>query len=203
MEQHAKWYPTCQYVLICKGKHYIHSVEAGENPEQMSARRPNAKRLLSYIKQSSPDDLTLQQEEDLQAAAEFGYSEQNIKIAAGIFLERNGASSKFKGADLVSILMEMEDDPDFALSANVYDSCSQTTPSDNAGVGVDELQNLVLENERLKASFNCKICLDNRADVIFLPCGHIVSCPQCAPALDLCPVCRKSIMGLVKAQFAN
>ncbi|WAR08504.1 BIRC2-like protein, partial [Mya arenaria] len=146
---------------------------------------------LVTVKQSSPDDLAFQQQQEaMQAAAEFGYSDESIRIAAGLFRERKGASSKFKGSDLVSILMEMEDDPDLALNADVLDSH-------------DDLQSLVFENERLKASFNCKICLDNRADVIFLPCGHIVSCPQCAPALDLCPVCRKSIMGLVKAQFAN
>ncbi|XP_052811044.1 E3 ubiquitin-protein ligase XIAP-like isoform X2 [Mya arenaria] len=197
MEQHAKWYPTCQHVLITKGKTYIHNVKAGENTEQNSARS-------SKVKHSSSDNSAQQQQQEaMQAAAEFGYSEENINIAACLFRERNGATSKFKGADLVSILMEMEDDPDLALNANVLGSCSPTKPSDNTEIEGDDLQSLVLENENLKALFNCKICLDNRADVIFLPCGHIVSCPQCAPALDICPVCSKSIMGLVKAQFAN
>ncbi|WAR08508.1 BIRC3-like protein [Mya arenaria] len=41
MEQHAKWYPTCQHVLITKGKTYIHCVEAGENHEHMSEQRSN------------------------------------------------------------------------------------------------------------------------------------------------------------------
>ncbi|XP_052807380.1 baculoviral IAP repeat-containing protein 7-A-like [Mya arenaria] len=197
MEQHAKWYPTCQHVLITKGKTYIHNVEAGENPDNILARRHKGK-------QSSEDDLASQQQrEAMQAAAEFGYSEENIAIAASLFRERNGASSKFKGSDLVSIMMEMEDNPDLALNADVLDSCFPTAPSDNTEVEGDNLQSLIFENERLKESLNCKICLDRKADVIFLPCGHIVSCPQCAPALDLCPVCRKSIMGLVKAQFAN
>ncbi|WAR08509.1 BIRC7-like protein [Mya arenaria] len=152
---------------------------------------------------SSDNSASQQQQESMQAAAEFGYSEENIAIAASLFRERNVVSSKLRGSDLVSILMEMEDDPDLGLNVNVSESCSPTSPSNNADVEGDDLQNLVLENDRLKALYDCKICLDNRADVIFLPCGHIVSCPQCAPALDLCPVCRKSIMGLVKAQFAN
>jgi len=70
-------------------------------------------------------------------------------------------------------------------------------------VTAEDLKSLEEENQKLRESALCKICLDKRADVIFLPCGHIVSCPQCAPALDSCPVCRKPVMGLVKAFFAT
>lgn len=59
------------------------------------------------------------------------------------------------------------------------------------------------ENEQLKESQTCKICLDQVADIIFLPCGHMVSCGQCAPALNRCPICRKEIAGFVKAFFAT
>ncbi|WAR09229.1 BIR7B-like protein [Mya arenaria] len=67
----------------------------------------------------------------------------------------------------------------------------------------NDMTRLEQENEELKATSRCKICLSGRADVVFLPCGHIVSCSQCAPALSTCPVCRKDIMGLVKAYFAS
>lgn len=58
------------------------------------------------------------------------------------------------------------------------------------------------ENERLKETTLCKVCVDKRADVIFLPCGHMICCPQCAPAMTKCPICRKTINGQVKAYFA-
>ncbi|WAR08449.1 DIAP2-like protein [Mya arenaria] len=112
-------------------KHYIHSVEAGENPDKMPRRSKG-----SIVKQTPAEDSASLK----QAAAEFGYSKDNINIAACIFRKRH---------------------------------------DDN------NLQSLIEENQRLKDSRNCKICLDNRADVIFLPCGHIVSCPQCSPALYL------------------
>ena len=64
------------------------------------------------------------------------------------------------------------------------------------------METLLVENERLKEQYMCKICLDNRADVIFLPCGHMVSCPQCAPALLKCPMCRQTINGQLKALFS-
>jgi len=33
MKEHAKWYPTCQHVMIVKGKQYIQRVEQGQDPE--------------------------------------------------------------------------------------------------------------------------------------------------------------------------
>ncbi|WAR09248.1 BIR7B-like protein [Mya arenaria] len=161
MEEHAKWYPTCQHVLIAKGKTYIRK----KKPE---------------LKKEDPFAVTF------QALAEFG------------------SDAPFKAADLVAILMEIEDDPDVLNEYNVTDtteSMQQLTTQDTEAM--DDIEALEEENQKLKESSMCKICLDNRADVIFLPCGHIVSCPQCAPALDSCPVCRKSVMGLVKAFFAT
>ncbi|XP_052809387.1 inhibitor of apoptosis protein-like [Mya arenaria] len=159
MEQHAKWYPTCQHVK--------------QTPAEDSASLK-------------------------QAAAEFGYSKDNINIAACIFRKRHGAYSQFKGVDLVTILMEMEDDPDLAFNADVSDS-SSSNPVDKCFEYKDDnnLQSLIEENQRLKDSRNCKICLDNRADVIFLPCGHIVSCPQCSPALYLSLLMSQQMIELV------
>ncbi|KAI8750686.1 E3 ubiquitin-protein ligase XIAP isoform X3, partial [Biomphalaria glabrata] len=39
----------------------------------------------------------------------------------------------------------------------------------------------------------CKICLMRDACVAFVPCGHLVSCPECAEGLDKCPICRSEI----------
>lgn len=35
----------------------------------------------------------------------------------------------------------------------------------------------------------CKICYNKEMGVVFLPCGHIVACVNCAPALTKCAVC--------------
>ncbi|XP_053396556.1 inhibitor of apoptosis protein-like isoform X4 [Mercenaria mercenaria] len=67
----------------------------------------------------------------------------------------------------------------------------------------EPLETLLEENHKLKENQLCKICMDSRADVIFLPCGHMISCPQCAPALIKCPVCRQTVNGHIKAFFAT
>lgn len=39
----------------------------------------------------------------------------------------------------------------------------------------------------------CKICYTNSIELVFLPCGHSVSCLSCAQRLYNCPCCRATI----------
>ena len=63
-------------------------------------------------------------------------------------------------------------------------------------------EDLELENRRLKDQRTCKICMDREIGVVFLPCGHLISCVQCAPALKDCPLCRQPIHGTVKTYMS-
>ena len=62
-------------------------------------------------------------------------------------------------------------------------------------VGVSELEE---ENEDIKSERICKICQVNEVSILFLPCGHLVSCAQCAPALRSCAICRQRVKGRVR-----
>ena len=48
----------------------------------------------------------------------------------------------------------------------------------------------------------CKICMDKDIGVVFLPCGHLICCVQCAPSLKDCPLCRQQIQGTVKTYMS-
>ena len=50
----------------------------------------------------------------------------------------------------------------------------------------------------------CKICLMNKVQVIFLPCGHLGTCELCAAKSNNCPICRARIERRVtNFQFAG
>ncbi|XP_053389602.1 E3 ubiquitin-protein ligase XIAP-like [Mercenaria mercenaria] len=66
----------------------------------------------------------------------------------------------------------------------------------------DERKALKEENQHLKEQMMCKICMDKDANTVFLPCGHLVSCVECAHALRKCAVCRTVIQGTVRAYAA-
>ncbi|XP_045195929.2 baculoviral IAP repeat-containing protein 3-like [Mercenaria mercenaria] len=55
------------------------------------------------------------------------------------------------------------------------------------------------ENTKLQNQLLCKICMDSDSNVVFIPCGHMVSCEKCAPHIRKCAVCRVPIKGRVKA----
>lgn len=54
------------------------------------------------------------------------------------------------------------------------------------------------ENRLLKEARLCKICMDSEVGIVFLPCGHLASCVNCAPNLQDCPVCRSAIKATVR-----
>lgn len=54
------------------------------------------------------------------------------------------------------------------------------------------------ENRKLKDARLCKVCMDEEVGVVFLPCGHLVTCVQCAPGVNQCPLCRTAIKGFVR-----
>ncbi|KAH3723736.1 hypothetical protein DPMN_049530, partial [Dreissena polymorpha] len=62
---------------------------------------------------------------------------------------------------------------------------------------------LLKENLELKEQRLCKICMACETNVVFLPCGHFVSCAGCAPALQLCPICRATIKGTVRTYLRS
>uniref|UniRef100_A0A8C6ZIS9 RING-type E3 ubiquitin transferase n=1 Tax=Nothoprocta perdicaria TaxID=30464 RepID=A0A8C6ZIS9_NOTPE len=51
---------------------------------------------------------------------------------------------------------------------------------------------------RLREEKMCKVCMDRDVSVVFVPCGHLVACAECAPNLRLCPICRAVIRGSVR-----
>ncbi|XP_043927008.1 baculoviral IAP repeat-containing protein 2-like isoform X2 [Protopterus annectens] len=60
--------------------------------------------------------------------------------------------------------------------------------------------NLPLEEQlrRLQEERTCKVCTDKEVSVVFIPCGHLVVCKECAPSLTQCPICRSTIKGTVR-----
>ncbi|XP_071114616.1 baculoviral IAP repeat-containing protein 3-like [Haliotis cracherodii] len=67
----------------------------------------------------------------------------------------------------------------------------------------EELEATEEETQQLRESSACKICLEDPANIVFLPCGHLVACAVCAPALERCPVCRTHIRGSVRVHLAD
>ncbi|XP_045195492.2 baculoviral IAP repeat-containing protein 7-A-like [Mercenaria mercenaria] len=199
MDEHAKWYPKCPHILLVKGQAYIDRIVRGEKPEIDGEDG-------TTIKQDSVDSVNHLETAAAQSCIQMDYSREMVAKAIQIFIAKNG-NSDFKGKDLCEILFDIEENLG-ELTINISDAntVNKCVDETNEVVKEDEtlepLETLIEENHRLKENQMCKICLDSQADVIFLPCGHRVSCAQCAPALLKCPICRQTVNGQLKAFFS-
>ena len=52
--------------------------------------------------------------------------------------------------------------------------------------------------EKINENFICKVCMDRFTNVTFCPCGHYITCQECAEKLTECPVCRAVITHTVE-----
>uniref|UniRef100_A0A3P9PWN8 RING-type E3 ubiquitin transferase n=1 Tax=Poecilia reticulata TaxID=8081 RepID=A0A3P9PWN8_POERE len=52
---------------------------------------------------------------------------------------------------------------------------------------------------QLQEERTCKVCMDKLVSIVFIPCGHLVVCGDCATSLRHCPICRAVIRGSVRA----
>ncbi|XP_045195485.2 baculoviral IAP repeat-containing protein 2-like isoform X2 [Mercenaria mercenaria] len=193
MEEHAKWYPKCPHILLVKGQAYVEKLSRGEKPEVDGVTRLQDKSTTANLIDSMA----------AQSCIQIGYTDKMVQKAINIHTNKYG-NSDFKGKELCEIIFELEENPDASFTETGRDDKNQIAQleSNATNEDIEPLETLLEENQKLKENQMCKICLDSRADIIFLPCGHMVSCPQCAPALTKCPVCRKTVNGHIKAVFA-
>ncbi|CAO2636190.1 Baculoviral IAP repeat-containing protein 2 [Lemmus lemmus] len=67
-------------------------------------------------------------------------------------------------------------------------------------IPAEDVSGLSLEEQlrRLQEERTCKVCMDREVSIVFIPCGHLVVCQECAPSLRKCPICRGTIKGTVR-----
>jgi len=80
-----------------------------------------------------------------------------------------------------------------SAAAMAPDNNSTAQPGPSSSVG--EKRSVESVDQRATSAPECTICMDAVADTVFVPCGHLVSCGDCAAQLKRkpCPVCRKKI----------
>lgn len=99
---------------------------------------------------------------------------------------KNCLYTKAKASPAVRELLEEGLDEEDILQA--YFKCANATPS--------TALRKELNNEKVshREDPKCRICLDLYANVLFLPCKHLITCSDCAYKVDTCPICRSTIV---------
>nr|BDW09890.1 MAG: baculoviral IAP repeat-containing protein [Marsupenaeus japonicus pemonivirus] len=241
--EHAKWYPECNFVIIKKGKVFVDHVRREKTPYNHTATTitNQAGRVIS------DQDLDMMMESDIvKAVIKIGYPMSIARATLRNHIQNTGwpylnidlyiediermiretraqsrqTSVEATGYDVSSRVSqriqtmslssepeqnsELEDNEgrisipetsveyiEALLGKRAEEEDSYVTPTQSS----EEISN---EPEQLYDLHMCKVCMDNKMDVVFLPCTHMVACASCAVVLTACPVCRSSIHFTVK-----
>ncbi|KAL3882588.1 hypothetical protein ACJMK2_028918 [Sinanodonta woodiana] len=198
--EHAKWYPSCPHIALNKGAKFVEEVKNKQKGEVSANSSRTAE-----CKTKEPNPM-----ESLAVAALVDFKIEKTLIEDAVdFMAKKINSRDFsnvKAKDLMEIVFDIKEGKiprqNSLLKNSKPAEIAHTLKSEKATPAADNLEFKQKETERLKDDRACKICLKSMACVIFLPCGHMVSCPQCAPALYKCPLCLKDIKETCRAFFS-
>nr|XP_006115453.1 E3 ubiquitin-protein ligase XIAP [Pelodiscus sinensis]XP_006115454.1 E3 ubiquitin-protein ligase XIAP [Pelodiscus sinensis]XP_006115455.1 E3 ubiquitin-protein ligase XIAP [Pelodiscus sinensis] len=162
-EQHAKWFPGCKYLLQEKGQEFVNLTHL---------RRDSTVEASEETSPSIDDDLL--QNKLVQDAMRMGFSLSEIKN----IMEKKLQTSGENYGSLEVLITDLLN----AQKENVHEEVSSECPPEKDLSTEEQLRRL--QEEKL-----CKICMDKDISIVFIPCGHLVACKECAEALNKCPLC--------------
>ncbi|KAL1262521.1 hypothetical protein QQF64_007786 [Cirrhinus molitorella] len=172
-EEHARNYPGCSFVLAEKGEEYISSVQL---------RYPNRDHSRSSQNGFSSHEEAAQkvlQSEIAQKAVEMGFDP--IKVEQTILQKLRQNTKGYTSVEaLIQDLSEQESDI--------------TIP--------EKADDPMMKLEKLQREKLCKVCMDRDINIVFIPCGHLVTCQKCSEPLNKCPICCAAIIQKIKTYNA-
>lgn len=218
--EHARWFPNCSFVKLVKGQEFIASccIEQpnSSNEGGHSERNPTRNRRKEITARDIEEHM---KSEVVATVLSLGLSLESVKRAVKEKLEQTGEGYQNPDAlveaafglldqddDLSDIECEIPNRPENTLStminelsnSNNTSSRSDLTSANEKEVEKNKPVSLEEENRLLKEARLCKICMDGEVGIVFLPCGHLATCVNCAPNLADCPVCRSAIKATVR-----
>ncbi|KAM9220015.1 baculoviral IAP repeat-containing protein 3 isoform 1-T1 [Dugong dugon] len=103
-----------------------------------------------------------------------------------------------KGSRAATIFRNFLQENDPVLYKNLF------VHQDIKYIPTEDVSDLPMEEQlrRLQEERTCKVCMDKEVSIVFIPCGHLVVCKECAPSLRKCPICRGTIKGTVRTYLS-
>ncbi|CAO2636191.1 Baculoviral IAP repeat-containing protein 3 [Lemmus lemmus] len=200
VEKHRQLYPSCSFVQT------LNPASRPEASPQTSL--PSAVPSLSTSLEntgyfsgsyssfpSDPEDAVMMNTPVVKAALEMGFSRSLVRQTVQRQILATGENYRTV-SDLVIGLLDAEDE----MREEQKEQAAEDTESGTFSREMECHSCLSLEEQlrRLQEERTCKVCMDREVSIVFIPCGHLVVCQECAPSLRKCPICRGTIKGTVR-----
>lgn len=229
MVEHARWSPSCRFIIETKGQEFIDAVQTAVR--QLEAENlighSEFNTTILNIDDAENENITSQSviEKDIlpcgrpptaaerknplltnaaQALVEYRYLPKTVKTAIDIVLQEKGWR-ELTSSNLLSTIFNLSNNGQLndcdTMQPFLQDKILINKKWGNEPI-LDIKQKMLHENREMRERMLCKICCENIVCIAFLPCGHLISCSQCAPSLGNCPVCRTEVKGSFRVSFA-
>ncbi|XP_043080366.1 baculoviral IAP repeat-containing protein 7 isoform X2 [Puntigrus tetrazona] len=184
-QEHAKWFPQCEYLLQSRGREYVSNIQQSYfnmNESVSGSSSSTAGNITSEVLGGQNSVAAGMLSPVVQAVLQMGFQRSLVEslVQSRYLLTGSHYTSV---SDLVTDVLQAEEE--------------ERQPGEPRPVRSDlspEEQLRQLQEER-----TCKVCMDKLVSMVFIPCGHLVVCTDCAASLRHCPICRAVIRGSVRA----
>ncbi|XP_075757174.1 baculoviral IAP repeat-containing protein 7 isoform X2 [Pelodiscus sinensis] len=203
--EHAKWFPRCEFLLRSRGREFVSRVQdayynsPGASWQQAEQNPPTPQDPVGNRDMSSP----LDQSSLVQDVLQMGF-DQSLVMSLVQSKRLLTGTCYLSVSELVLDLLQV----DGAESSSAGERESTPRQPDVPGPRQEAQAESSKESElpqsteeqlrRLQEERMCKVCMDKDVSIVFVPCGHLVVCAECAPSLRRCPICRAVIRGSVR-----
>ncbi|XP_064297372.1 baculoviral IAP repeat-containing protein 2 isoform X2 [Phalacrocorax carbo] len=209
--EHAKWFPRCEYLLRVRGGEFVSQIQArfphlleqllstSDTPVDENIDPPNDLSLIRKNRMALFQRLTcvlpiLGSLLSAKVITELEHDVIKQKTQTPLQARELIDTVLVKGNEAASIFRNCLRDCDPVLYKDLF------VEKNMKYVPTEDVSGLPMEEQlrRLQEERTCKVCMDKEVSIVFIPCGHLVVCKECAPSLRKCPICRGTIKGTVR-----
>ncbi|KAH1181901.1 hypothetical protein KIL84_009655 [Mauremys mutica] len=208
--EHAKWFPRCEFLLQSRGRDFVSSVQdsdfntlvaPGGSWQRAEQDPPVPQDSVGNRELSSPP---LDQSSVVQNVLQMGFDHS---LVMSLVQSRHllTGTCYLSVSELVLDLLQVDGEESSSAEERERTERETGMPGQRRDAQAEcskESAESPLSTEeklrRLQEERMCKVCMDKDVSIVFVPCGHLVVCAECAPSLRRCPICRAVIRGSVR-----
>ena len=205
--EHTRWFPKCGHVKRAKGLRFIERIKSQQQSTSAASSSTVAPQAQGHVlRDIDPREITGRMDTPIvKSVLDMGFDKKFVQNIIEYQL-RTSRDDFAQSEDLLEMCLQFSDNPpsNFPLPP-LEPAAANRAPVEPPVPQEQEMEIATTSKDKKKkenestGNVECKICMDAEVNVVFLPCGHLVCCSSCAPALKNCPICRGLIRGTVNA----
>ncbi|XP_059150224.1 E3 ubiquitin-protein ligase XIAP-like [Physella acuta] len=193
--EHARWFPKCAFIRQQMGQVFVDTVQRlNEDHTLITLQMVSEKLNHSPSSQLAIKENPLKRDPAVLTIVDMGYRLDDVVS----FAQRVKEDSNVISTDTILQMMQKSNE---GRSHDTKQAVSTFQEKDINNF-LEMIRTIKEQNNQLRQQTVCKICMDQEVAVVFLPCGHLVSCADCASAMRDCPLCRSNIKGVARVFLA-